>query len=58
MICETCGKEKDENTLLCTYCGPQCGCGGECGSHSRKKSKKKRIVESIKNRFRKGYSKN
>ena len=56
MICETCGKEKDENTLLCTNCGTQCECGGSCNSHIKKEKKKNNIIKNMKNMFRKGYS--
>ncbi len=57
MICDICGREKDENTVLCTNCDPQCDCGGSCGSHSGEKKKEKSIVENIKNKFRRGYLK-
>ena len=57
MICEICGREKDENTVLCTQCGPQCDCGGSCSSHKKSERKIKRIVENMVNRFRRGYSK-
>lgn len=57
MICDICGREKDENTVLCTNCGPQCDCGGSCSSNSKEKKKENRITENIKNKFRRGYSK-
>lgn len=57
MICEVCGREKDKNTVLCTNCGPLCECGGSCGSQTKDLKREKRITENIKDRFKKGYSK-
>ena len=57
MICDICGREKDENMVLCTNCEPQCDCEGSCASHTKEKKKENRIIENIKNKFRRGYSK-
>ncbi len=34
MICESCGKEIDDNRTSCPDCGTECQCGGNCGSNS------------------------
>ena len=57
MICDICGREKDENTVICTNCEPQCDCEGSCGSQTKDKNKDKGIIENIKNKFIRGYSK-
>ena len=58
MICDICGREKDENTVICTNCGPQCECDGPCSSHAKEKKREKRVIENIKDKFKKGNSKN